>query len=35
VEEAADLLYHALVACRAVGVTTAEVLGVLEARLER
>jgi phosphoribosyl-ATP pyrophosphohydrolase/phosphoribosyl-AMP cyclohydrolase len=35
VAEAADLLYHALVACRAVGVTTAEVLGVLEARLER
>lgn len=31
-EEAADLLYHALVACRGAGVGAEEVLGVLEAR---
>jgi phosphoribosyl-AMP cyclohydrolase / phosphoribosyl-ATP pyrophosphohydrolase len=31
-EEAADLLYHALVACRAVGVGAAEVLEALERR---
>jgi phosphoribosyl-AMP cyclohydrolase / phosphoribosyl-ATP pyrophosphohydrolase len=31
-EEAADLLYHALVACRAAGVSAGEVLAVLEAR---
>ncbi len=35
VEEAADLIYHALVACRALGVTATEVLGVLEGRLKR
>jgi phosphoribosyl-ATP pyrophosphohydrolase/phosphoribosyl-AMP cyclohydrolase len=34
-EEAADLLYHVLVACRALGVTAAEILGVLEERLKR
>ncbi len=34
-EEAADLVYHALVACRALGVSAAEVLGVLEGRLKR
>ncbi len=34
-EEAGDLLYHALVACRALGITAAEVLGVLEGRLQR
>ena len=33
-EEAADLLYHALVACRAVGVSAADVLKVLESRQE-
>ncbi|MGH7466342.1 MAG: bifunctional phosphoribosyl-AMP cyclohydrolase/phosphoribosyl-ATP diphosphatase HisIE [Longimicrobiales bacterium] len=32
VEEAADLLYHVLVACRAAGVGLADVLAVLEAR---
>lgn len=31
-EEAADLLYHMLVACRAAGVTAADVLGELESR---
>lgn len=31
-EEAADLLYHALVACRAAGVTLADILSVLERR---
>jgi phosphoribosyl-ATP pyrophosphohydrolase/phosphoribosyl-AMP cyclohydrolase len=31
-EEAADLLYHALVACRGAGVSLADVLAVLEAR---
>jgi phosphoribosyl-AMP cyclohydrolase / phosphoribosyl-ATP pyrophosphohydrolase len=31
-EEAADLLYHALVACRAVGVSAADVLAALELR---
>jgi phosphoribosyl-AMP cyclohydrolase / phosphoribosyl-ATP pyrophosphohydrolase len=31
-EEAADLLYHALVACRATGVDAAAVLGILERR---
>jgi phosphoribosyl-ATP pyrophosphohydrolase/phosphoribosyl-AMP cyclohydrolase len=31
-EEAADLLYHALVACRAADVSVADVLAVLEAR---
>jgi phosphoribosyl-AMP cyclohydrolase / phosphoribosyl-ATP pyrophosphohydrolase len=31
-EEAADLLYHAAVACRAAGVPLADVLAVLEAR---
>lgn len=31
-EEAADLLYHALVACRAAGVGAGEVLAVLEGR---
>lgn len=34
-EEAADLVYHALVACRALGISAAEVLGVLEGRLHR
>jgi phosphoribosyl-AMP cyclohydrolase / phosphoribosyl-ATP pyrophosphohydrolase len=34
-EEAADLLYHTLVACRAAGVTLADVLAVLERRSER
>lgn len=34
-EEAADLVYHALVACRAMGVSANEVLGVLERRLKR
>lgn len=34
-EEAADLIYHALVACRALGVTAVEILGVLEGRLKR
>ncbi|HUF49930.1 MAG TPA: bifunctional phosphoribosyl-AMP cyclohydrolase/phosphoribosyl-ATP diphosphatase HisIE [Longimicrobiales bacterium] len=31
-EEAADLIYHVLVACRAAGVDAAAVLGALEAR---
>ena len=31
-EEAADLLYHTLVACRAAGVSLADVLAVLESR---
>jgi phosphoribosyl-ATP pyrophosphohydrolase/phosphoribosyl-AMP cyclohydrolase len=31
-DEAADLLYHVLVACRAAGVTAADVLGRLEER---
>lgn len=31
-EEAADLLYHTLVACRAEGVSAADMLAVLEAR---
>lgn len=31
-EEAADLLYHALVACRAAGVSAADVLATLDAR---
>ncbi|CAN5712387.1 bifunctional phosphoribosyl-AMP cyclohydrolase/phosphoribosyl-ATP diphosphatase HisIE [soil metagenome] len=31
-EEAADLLYHALVACRAVGVSAADVMASLDAR---
>jgi phosphoribosyl-ATP pyrophosphohydrolase/phosphoribosyl-AMP cyclohydrolase len=31
-EEAADLIYHTLVACRALGVTPAEVFSVLEKR---
>ncbi len=31
-EEAADLIYHTLVACRALGVTPAEIMGVLEKR---
>jgi phosphoribosyl-AMP cyclohydrolase / phosphoribosyl-ATP pyrophosphohydrolase len=31
-EEAADLLYHALVACRAAGVSVADVLATLERR---
>jgi phosphoribosyl-AMP cyclohydrolase / phosphoribosyl-ATP pyrophosphohydrolase len=31
-EEAADLIYHALVACRAAGVDLSKVLSVLEAR---
>ena len=31
-EEAADLLYHALVACQGAGVSTGEVLGALERR---
>ncbi len=34
-EEAGDLIYHALVACRALGISAAEVMGVLEARLRR
>ncbi len=34
-EEAADLVYHALVAVRALGVSAAEVLGVLEKRAAR
>lgn len=34
-EEAADLIYHALVACRALGVAAEEVLGRLENRLKR
>jgi phosphoribosyl-AMP cyclohydrolase / phosphoribosyl-ATP pyrophosphohydrolase len=34
-EEAADLLYHALVACRAAGVSAAAVLAVLDARRGR
>ena len=34
-EEAGDLVYHALVACRALGIGAAEVLGVLEGRLRR
>ncbi len=34
-EEAADLIYHALVAVRALGVNAAEVLGVLEGRAKR
>ncbi len=34
-EEAGDLVYHALVACRALGISAAEVLGVLEGRLHR
>lgn len=31
-EEAADLLYHSLVACRAAGVSVADILSVLELR---
>lgn len=34
-EEAADLLYHALVACRALGVSAEAVLARLEGRLKR
>ena len=34
-EEAGDLVYHALVACRALGVSAADVLGALERRLQR
>ncbi len=34
-EEAGDLVYHVLVACRALGISAAEVLGVLEGRLRR
>ncbi len=34
-EEAGDLVYHALVACRALGISASEVLGVLEGRLKR
>jgi phosphoribosyl-AMP cyclohydrolase / phosphoribosyl-ATP pyrophosphohydrolase len=34
-EEAADLLYHALVACRGGGVALGEVLAVLDARVYR
>jgi phosphoribosyl-ATP pyrophosphohydrolase len=35
VEEAADVLYHTLVAVRALGISAAEVLGVLERRARR